>query len=257
MQRLTDRIALVTGAGSGIGRGIALRFAAEGARVAVTDVDEQAAQAVSEEIANEGGVAVARRLDVGDERSVADGVSAAQDELGPVDVLVNVAGIWTGGTVLEMDVRDWNRVMAINAGGVFLCSRAVLPQMVERRSGTIINIGSLAALKGTRRAGAYNPSKAAVIALTKNMALDFADHGIRVNAVCPGAVDGTGMDHTVREFRNGFTEEYERWVVGLHPLGRLGTPEDVARAAVFLASDDASWVTGTALVVDGGCMTGY
>ncbi len=118
-------------------------------------------------------------------------------------------------------------------------------------------IGSLAALKGTRRAWAYNPWKAAVIALTRNIAIDFAPQQVRANAICPGVIDGTGMDHTVRSFRNGYTEEYEKWVTGLHPMGRLGTPEDVAKCALFLASDQSSWVTGSTFVVDGGCMTGY
>jgi NAD(P)-dependent dehydrogenase (short-subunit alcohol dehydrogenase family) len=257
LHRLKDRAALVTGAGGGIGRGIALRFADEGARVGVADVDAESAEATATAIRESGGKAHAVTIDVADPESVERGVAETRAELGPIDVLVNVAGVWTGGNALEMEVSDWDRVMAVNARGVFLCSRAVLPEMVERKRGSIVNISSLAALKGTRRAGAYNASKAAVIALTKNMALDFADDGIRVNAICPGAIDGTGMDDAVRTFRNGYNEEYERWVVGLHPLGRLGTPEDVAHSAVFLASDEASWVTGSSLLVDGGCMTGY
>ncbi len=249
---LEGKVAVVTGAGGGIGRGIALRFGDEGARVGVADIDAESAEATAAAIRESGGEAHAVTVDVADPESVERGVAETRAELGPIDVLVNVAGVWTGGNALEMEVRDWDRVMAVNARGVFLCSRAVLPEMVERKRGSIVNISSLAALKGTRRAGAYNASKAAVIALTKNMALDFADDGIRVNAICPGAIDGTGMDHAVRTFRDGHNEEYERWVVGLHPLGRLGTPEDVASVIAFLASDGGAYVTGTTVVVDGG-----
>jgi NAD(P)-dependent dehydrogenase (short-subunit alcohol dehydrogenase family) len=250
--RLADRTTLITGAAGGIGQGIAVRFAGEGSRVVAADIDEQGAARTAEKLRADGGDAAAVALDVADEASVARAVEQA----GPVDVLVNVAGIWTGGSVTEMAVVDWDRVMAVNARGVFLCSRAVLPGMVRRGRGAIVSVASIAALKGTRRAGAYNPSKAAVVALTKNMALDYAADGVRVNAICPGLVGGTAMDQELRDFR-GDTEEYERWAVGLHPLGRLGTTDDVASAAVFLASDDAAWVTGTCLVVDGGCMTGY
>lgn len=256
-RRLTDRSLLITGGARGIGQGIARRFAEEGARVAILDLDVAAAHETAGGIRAGGGDAHAFAADVRDESSVASAVAQARDTVGPIDVLANVAGVWTGGSATEMTVDDWDFVMAVNARGVFLCSRAVLPEMAARRRGVIINMGSLAALKGTRRAGAYNPSKAAVIALTKNMALDYAGSGVRVNAICPGAIDGTTMDHQVREFRNGFTSEYEEWVVGLHPLGRLGTPDDVAQAALFLASDESSWVTGSTLVVDGGCMTGY
>lgn len=256
MEARQDRTAIVTGAASGIGRGIAERFARMGLALGLVDVDENGLKETAK-LVKERDIRVAHAvIDVSDPR-VEQAIVDLELALGPVFVLANVAGVWTGGSVTEMTVEDWDRVMAVNAKGVFLCSRGVLPGMVQRRDGVIINIGSLAALKGTRRAGAYNPSKAAVIALTKNMALDFAPYGIRVNAICPGAVDGTGMDHAVRTFRGGYTEEYERWVRGLHPLGRLGTPEDVAGAAAYIASDDARWMTGSTLVIDGGCMTGY
>jgi NAD(P)-dependent dehydrogenase (short-subunit alcohol dehydrogenase family) len=158
--------------------------------------------------------------------------------------------------VTEISVADWDRTMAVNVRGAFLCARAALPSMAGHGSGSIVNIASIAGLKGTRRAGAYNPSKAAVIAMTKNIALDYADRGVRANAVCPGLIGGTDMDQQLRDFR-GDTDEYQTAVVALHPLGRLGTPADVAGAVSFLVSDKADWVTGAAVVVDGGAMTGY
>jgi NAD(P)-dependent dehydrogenase (short-subunit alcohol dehydrogenase family) len=253
MPALEGRTAYVTGAGGGIGREVAQRFAEEGARVVVLDRNERAGKEVAERI---GAAALFLPVDVADEASVAAAFGAACDRVGPADVLANVAGVWAGGTVIEVSVLDWQRTIAVNLGGVFLCCRAVLPDMVRRKAGTIVNIASIAALKGTKRAGGYNSSKAGVVALTKNIALDFAPYGIRANAICPGLIGGTDMELELRRFR-GDSPGYEEWVLSLHPLGRLGTPGDVANAAVFLASEQASWITGTCLTVDGGCMTGY
>lgn len=253
---LAGRVSFVTGGGSGIGRAIALRFAAEGSPVVVADIDGDAARAAGQEIVRRGGRALAVAGDVADEAAVELAVMAALAEMGHIDILANVAGIWIGGSVTEISVADWDRVIAVNLRGAFLCSRAVLPQMVRRRHGVIINMASIAGMKGTRRAGAYNPSKAALILLTKNMALDYAPYGIRVNAICPGGVAGTGMDAAVTKFR-GDTEEVRQFSVSVHPLGREGTPEEIAAAALYLASDDAVWITGTSLVIDGGAMTGY
>jgi NAD(P)-dependent dehydrogenase (short-subunit alcohol dehydrogenase family) len=253
---LGGKVALVTGAAGGIGRVTAARFGAAGCRVVAADLDEAGGARTAAAIVAAGGEAMAAGVDVADESSVKAAFKQARDRYGPVDALVNVAGVWAGGSVTELAVEDWDRTMAVNARGVFLCAREALPDMVARRGGAIVSVASIAALKGTRRAGAYNPSKAAVVALTKNMALDYAEHGIRVNAICPGLIGGTDMELELRRFR-GDTPDYQEWVVGLHPLGRLGTPDDVADAAVFLASHRASWITGTCLVVDGGCMTGY
>jgi 2-keto-3-deoxy-L-fuconate dehydrogenase len=253
---LSGRVAFVTGAAGGIGRVVAARFGGAGGRVVAADIDEAGAARTAEEITAAGGQAWAVGVDVADQSSVAAAFKQARDRYGPVDALVNVAGVWAGGTVTELAVEDWDRTMAVNARGVFLCAREALPDMVARGGGAIVSVASIAALKGTRRAGAYNPSKAAVVGLTKNMALDYAEHHVRVNAICPGLIGGTDMELELRRFR-GDTPEYQDWVIGLHPLGRLGTPEDVAEAAVFLASDRASWITGTCLLVDGGCMTGY
>jgi NAD(P)-dependent dehydrogenase (short-subunit alcohol dehydrogenase family) len=258
---VTDLLAgqhvLVTGGGSGIGRGVCRLFAEQGARLSVTDLLVEQAKETVTGIEAAGGTAAAFHLDVSDEDGVAAGVAAARDVHGPVDVVVHSAGRWIGGSVTEISVSDWDTVMSVNSRGAFLVARAVLPEMADRGRGSLVMISSVAGLKGTRRAGAYNPSKAAVLALTRNIAIDYAGRGVRANAICPGVVDGTGMDHDVRSFRDGYNEEYQRWVTALHPLGRLGTPEDVARCALFLATEQSSWVTGASFVVDGGCMTGY
>lgn len=245
------RKAFITGGESGIGRAIALRFAKEGYEVVIADIIPRGASETVAAIRSTGGRAHHVHVDVADEDSVNKAVSAATTMMGRVDILANVAGTWSGGSVTEMSVSDWDRVMAVNARGVFLCSRAVLPQMMERRHGVIINLASVSGLKGTRSSGAYNPSKAAVIALTKSIALDYAPYQIRVNAICPGAVAGTAMNRAVRQFRGDRDDVARR-----HPLGRERTPEDIAGAALYFASDDAAWVTGTCLVVDGGFLAG-
>lgn len=253
--RLADRTALITGAGSGIGKAIALRFAAEGCRVAAGDVDKEAAAQTVEQINALGHQAVAVHMDVADELSVAGGVRAALTELGHIDILANVAGIWIGGTVTETAVSDWDRVIGVNLRGPFLCSRAVLPGMIERRDGVILNVASITAFRVTRRSGAYNPSKAGLVALTKVMALDYAPYKIRVTAICPGGIAGTQMEAVTVQYRRGTPEEaYHQGV--RQPLGRRGTAEEIAAAALYLASDDAQWVTGSCLVIDGGVMAG-
>jgi NAD(P)-dependent dehydrogenase (short-subunit alcohol dehydrogenase family) len=181
-------------------------------------------------------------------------VEAAARPHGRLDIVFNAAGVWHGGTVLDLAESEWDRVMAVNARSLYATARHAYPFLAET-AGSIITVASVAGLKGTRAAGAYNASKAAVIALTKNLALDFAPKRIRVNCICPGLVE-TGMGEDVIRFRGGSAAVREA-IVQLHPIGRLGRPEDVAYAALYLASDEAAWVSGTALVVDGGCMAGY
>ncbi|WP_394823046.1 SDR family NAD(P)-dependent oxidoreductase [Pendulispora albinea] len=249
---LAGRVSVVTGAGRGIGKGIATAFAREGSKVVIADRDGASAETTAAEIREAGGHAVSVRVDVADEPSVAAAFDEIHRRFPAVDVLVNVAGIWVGGSLTEIAVEDWDRTMNVNARGVFLASRSVLPRMVERKRGTILTVASTAAFKGTRRAGAYNASKAAAVGITRNIALDYAAYGIRAAAICPGLVQ-TDMEVQLRKFR-GDTEEYRRFVLAAHPLGRIGTPEDVAQAAVFLASDRASWITGSCLIVDGGTL---
>jgi NAD(P)-dependent dehydrogenase (short-subunit alcohol dehydrogenase family) len=251
--RLAGRNAFVTGAASGIGKSIAERFAAEGAAVVVADVDAASAKAVAAGIASSGGQAVAVSVDVSNAESVSEAIGTALRSLGQIDILANVAGIWIGGSVTETSVEDWDRVINVNLRGPFLCSRAVLPAMVARRDGVIVNVASITAFQVTRRSGAYNPSKAGLVALTKVMAVDYAPYAIRVNAICPGGVTGTRMEAETIRFRQGTPDEaYQQAGTAIHPLGRRGTPDEIAGAAAYLASDDARWVTGSCLVIDGG-----
>ena len=245
--------AFVTGAARGIGREVALRFAEEGAFVIAADIDARGAAEAARAVTRTGGRASSVGVDVADEGSVARAFDEARRAAGPISALVNVAGIWEGGSLTEISVEDWDRTMAVNTRGVFLCARYALPDMVERRRGVILSVASTAAFKGTRRAGAYNASKAAVLGITRNIALDYAPQGVRAVAICPGLVE-TEMEAQLRRFR-GDTPEYREFALKAHPIGRLGTPRDIADAAVFLASNKASWVTGSSFVVDGGTLT--
>lgn len=242
--RLSDRLVLVTGGGSGIGRGIARAMAEEGASVAVVDRNEASASETAELIRGAGGHAEAYSGDVSSSSDVAAFMKRQEADFGRLDVLVNNAGTGQLGTVVELDDETWDRVMAVNVRSVFLCSRAAIPRMSA--GGRIINIASVAGLVASGGRAAYCASKGAVVMLTRAMALDCAPQGINVNAICPGVVV-TGMtaasldDPVIRQEKLDKT-----------PLGWLAQPEDVAPAAVYLASSESKFVTGTCLVVDGG-----
>jgi NAD(P)-dependent dehydrogenase (short-subunit alcohol dehydrogenase family) len=252
--RLTDRVCLVTGGGSGIGRATSIRFAEEGALVAVADVDLAAAEDTVRMAAIAAGRAeraVAVRVDVTDGPSCEAAVARVLDRWGRIDVLFNNAGIAGVGTVEETSLELWERVMAVNVRGVFLVARAVLPAMVAAGAGSIINMSSTIAEIGLARRASYAASKGAVLALTRQMQADYAQHGIRVNALLPGTIHTPFVDRYL-------VESYDDPVAGLDALrrrqltGDLGRPEDVAAAALFLASDDSRFVLGSGLFVDGG-----
>jgi NAD(P)-dependent dehydrogenase (short-subunit alcohol dehydrogenase family) len=243
---------VVTGAASGIGRGIALRFGAEGASVIAADIDLAGAQATAAEIEAAGGRALAHKVDVADGGSVEDLIAAAVGFGGRLDAVIGAAGLWHGGTVLTLGESEWDRVMSVNIKSLYWLARTAHPHLKET-AGSIVTIASTAGLRGSRSAGAYNASKSAVVALTKNLALDFGPDGIRVNCICPGLIM-TPMGEAVVAYRGGAAAQEA--LLKAHPLGRLGTPADIAAAAVFLTSPDASWITGTALVVDGGATAG-
>ncbi len=246
--KLAGKTAFITGAGSGMGRAMARRFAAEGAKVAVADIDEGRAGATAEEIRAGGGEAAAFVVDVADAGSVAAATAAALEEFGRVDVLCSNAGILDDyHTVLETPEEEWDRVLAINLKGMYLTSRALLPQMVENGGGVIVNTASIAGLVAGGGGAAYTAAKHGVIGLTRQLAFDFGARGVRANCICPGAVE-TGMTHEL--FEAGEAEVMES--VNSVPAGRYAQPEEIANLALFLASDESDFVHGAAYVIDGG-----
>ena len=248
---LAGKVAVVTGAGRGIGRGIALRLSEAGAVVVVVDRDEADAAAVADEIRGTGAAAHAVQADVSDEAAVRSLVRATCDDLGGIDVLVNNAGIFPSCPVLQMEPADFDRVLAVNLRGVFLCTREVALTMVDRgRGGAIVNVTSIDALHPSMVGLAhYDASKHGAWGFTKNVALELAPHGIRVNAVAPGGVLTPG----VTEMGGGSAEAVAAFTARI-PMGRMGDPDDIAHAVLFLASDMSGYMTGAQLVVDGGVL---
>lgn len=247
---LPGKIALITGAACGIGRAAALLFAREGAAVAIADVKQREGEAVAAEIIQQGGRAIFEDVDVTRAADCQRAVERTLREFGTIHVLFNNAGIIRRASVLELSEQDWDRTMAVNVKSIFLMSRQVIPIMIKAGGGSIINTASGWGLAGGARAVAYCASKGAVVLLTKAMAIDHGPQKIRVNCICPGDTD-TGMlrdeAQQLGEQEASFLSDSAR-----RPLGRIGTPEEIAQAALYLASDASSYVTGTALVVDGG-----
>ena len=247
MDRLSQKTALVTGAGAGIGRAVARTFAAEGARLAVTDVDLALAEETCQLVVDGGGTARSYGLDVAREDDWVRVVAEVEDNLGPVDVLVNNAGIYRIAPLAETTLAEWQCVQGVNSTGVFLGMKHVAGGMVARGAGSIINLSSVAGLVGAAGHVAYGASKGAVRAMTKDVAIELAPTGVRVNSVHPAYVDTAMADYGAEAAR---VEVADLGV--LHPLGRIGTPEEVAWACVYLASDESGFVTGAELVLDGG-----
>ena len=243
--RLQGKTAIVTGGGAGIGRAISILFAREKARVAVADIDLGAAQATAAEIAQIGGCALALQADVRTASDVQRMVRETVAAFGRLDILVNNAGVGTDGDVVQLPEEEWRRILDVNLTGVFLCCKYAIPQMKRSGGGSIVNIASIAARVGGSVSCVYPASKAGVVALSRNTALKFAAEGIRVNCVCPGHVD-TALTYTLKDPR------VREALISRYPAGRLGTAEEIAAAVLFLASDEASFITGSELIVDGG-----
>ncbi len=247
--RLDEKVAFITGGASGIGKGIAERFVEAGASVALFDINDGAATAVAGELAPRGNV-LALTGDVSQEADVQAAMEAAAKKFGGLDILVNNAGIELNGTADVMPTELWDRTINVNLRGFFLCAKYAIPMMRARGGGAIVNISSVHANVAYEGCVAYDASKGAIVSMTRTLALDHGRDGIRANSICPGYIQTPMMDKWMDELED--PEATMREVMRFHPLGRVGTPRDIADATLFLCSPAASWITGASLVVDGG-----
>jgi len=253
--RLEDKVCIITGGGSGMGRVAAELFAREGAKVVVAEVTEEAGQDTARTVTEAGGQATFVRADVSNEAEARAMVDHAITTFGRVDVLYNNAGIMPAAdhSVIDTDVATWDKVMAVNVRGVFLGCKYAIPRMVEQGSGSVINIASFVALLGCSvPQDAYTASKGAILSLTRSLAVQFGPNGVRSNAICPGPVETPLLlDWLVKD------EEAKRIRLARNPTGRFGKPEEIVAMAVYLASDESRWTNGASLVVDGGISVNY
>ncbi|MCF8532920.1 MAG: SDR family oxidoreductase [Reyranella sp.] len=248
--KLKDQVAIVTGGASGIGAASARLFAAEGAKVALVDLDEVGLGQVAADIDSKGGQALTIAADVSSDSRARAGVAQVMEKWGRIDVLLTAAGASTGGTVDTIEEAAWDRTFAINVKGTYLWIHYAIAPMIAARSGAIVTIGSQLAQSSPGKNAAYIASKGAIASFTKTMAVDHAAQGIRVNALMPGVIDTPMPARSLKRYAD--PEAMRTFWKHRHPMGRIGQPEEVAKAALFLASDDSSFITGTLLFVDGG-----
>lgn len=248
--KLENKVALVTGAGSGIGKAIAHLFAGEGARLVVVDKSSEGIESTWKDLTDGGHSAMRFCVDITQADRVTDLVDKAAEEWGRIDVLVNNAGGPCANDLLDMEDEQWDRDIELNLTATARLTKAVLPHMIKERGGSVVNIASVNGL-GAYDLMAYGAAKAGVINLTKNLAVSYGQYGIRLNALCPGSVNTPAWAQRLREVPDTFSQAGQ-W----YPLQRVGTADDIARAALFFASDDAAWITGQSLAVDGGLTAG-
>jgi NAD(P)-dependent dehydrogenase (short-subunit alcohol dehydrogenase family) len=249
MFRLDSKVAFITGAGSGIGEEIARLFASVGAQGVTADVDEAAGRRVANDLGN---LWPFRHVDVTDSQDVRAAIEFTVERFGRLDILVNNAGIGLVGNVEETAEEDFERLMQVNVAGVFHGCKHVIPVMVAQGGGNIINIGSVAGMVGIERRFAYSATKGAVIAVTRQLAIDYVGQGIRVNAISPGTVYTPFVEGYLRKFHAHELEETKAKLDARQPLGRMGRPDEIAKAALYLAADESEFVTGSILTIDGG-----
>jgi meso-butanediol dehydrogenase/(S,S)-butanediol dehydrogenase/diacetyl reductase len=253
--KLDGRVAIITGGNSGIGKATALLFAQEGAKVVVAGRNTSRGKGVVDEIKKHKGDAIFVRTDVSKTADVKALVEKTVSRYGRVDILFNNAALSPVGTVLTTSEKDWRAAIDTNINGTFLCTRYVLPHMLKQGGGVIINTGSINSLMAMKDEAAYDASKGGVLMLTRATALDFAKDNIRANCICPGAIETPMLRGVLEQASN--PREVEAELIRKHALGRIGAPEEVAKVALFLASDDSSFVTGSAVAVDGGMLGGW
>ncbi|MBK6938889.1 MAG: SDR family oxidoreductase [Planctomycetes bacterium] len=254
MLRLDGKVAIVTGAGSGIGAAITERFTSQGAAVAALDVDEVAAQRIVARLRKDGGNLEAFACDVGDADSVDRAIRGAVERFGKLDILVNNAGIAHIGTVQSTSEADLDRVYRVNVKGVYLCTKAAIPHLLNNGGGSIVNLASIASLIGLEDRFAYSMSKGAVLTMTRSVAVDYMSKNIRCNCLCPARVHTPFVDGYLKQHYPGREAEMFEKLSKYQPIGRMGRPDEVATLALYLASDDSSFITGQAFPIDGGVL---
>lgn len=246
---LTDKVAIVTGARRGIGKAVALKLAGNGAKVVVTDLDKEDCENVVKEIEGLGGEGLALKLDVTKEEEISEVIKKVKEKFGRIDILVNNAGIFIQEELDKMDTSKIDKILAVNLRGLILCTKYVLPEMKKNNYGKIINIASIAGFVGFESSSVYCATKGAVVNLTRELAAELAKYKINVNAVAPGVIETAMTKHLLED------ENVKTALLRNIPYGRIGKPEDIANAVAFLASDEAEYITGHTIVVDGGWLT--